>query len=71
MERILTVKQLKSFIDKVPGDAIVVLNSDDHSYRFARVTPCMALFYEDGTISEYDESIDDGVGKKKLVLVVE
>jgi hypothetical protein len=70
MQRILTVKQLKAFIDKVPGDAIVVLRQELIGYQLAKVTPEMAVFYDDGSIVPLDE-LDDGEGKKKLVLVVE
>lgn len=70
MERILTVKQLKAFIDKVPGDAIVVLRGEVLGYQFARVVPEMAILCEDGSILEYDE-LSGVTGKKKIVLVVE
>jgi hypothetical protein len=74
MDRVLTVKQLKAFIEHVPGDSIVVVRGPEHEFRLAKVTPARAIFYKDGQIDEdYEDSElrkEDG-GKYKFVLVVE
>lgn len=74
MERVLTVKQLKAFIENVPGDSIVVVRGPEHNYRLARVSPGRAIFYKDGQIDEDyedDELMKEQGGKYKFVLVVE